>query len=801
MRAPHSSDVRCSPPLERRTPIRLGLISALIWLSSLVNGSVNAQEPASASSIDFQRDIRPIFDTSCLRCHGPEKPKGSFRIDHREALLKGGESGPAILPGNSNESLLLKFVSHSVPDKEMPPLGKGDPLTAQQISLLRTWIDQGAVWSTDTNKPPVRFTLTPSFGWISVSGNEALFRTHHWRPENVSGGVEHFELVQPLDRDTQMTISGRVLADYDYRVSLDLKRHDVGFIRGGLEQFRSYSDDTGGYYAPFATPAYTLGRELHVDHGKAWVDFGLRKTDWPEITLGYEYRYAEGYKSTLQWGAVAVGPTTRNIFPAYKQIDEETHIVKLDVSHTFGGFLLEDSFRGEFYRLDTDRPNVDFATFNFGNRHTETYKHFVGANTFRVEKKARDWLLLSGGYLYSNLDGEGSFRQVSFAPSTGAIFTQGDTSPLVIVQSESHVFNANAILGPWEGFTFVSAVQADWTQTDGLGSGTVFGFPTPFANDYGSNLDKRIVEERFELRYEQIPHTTLYADLRFRQENTGQFEQHAVNDGLGSDRDYLRQTDATGDVKQFKGGFRTSPWSQVTLSANYSHRIKEDDYTHNLDTDLSGTPGNGYPGHLLSREETTDSFDIRLATRLTRWLRANVTYDYTMTDYRNLTAFATTFPAGSSPGGTLLTGEYDAHTISLNTTITPWHRLYLNTTFNISDTRQRSGNSGGGAIVPFGGTTWSVIESGTFVVDNKTDFTATYSFSRADFGQANQALGLPLGSDYHLHGLQAGLTRRIRDSAKIGVQYLFQRYTDKTGGGVYDYTAHGIFTTLSLRWN
>ncbi|MGV3755266.1 MAG: hypothetical protein ACO1QS_07780, partial [Verrucomicrobiota bacterium] len=110
------------------------------------------------------------------------------------------------------------------------------------------------------------------------------------------------------------------------------------------------------------------------------------------------------------------------------------------------------------------------------------------------------------------------------------------------------------------------------------------------------------------------------------------------------------------------------------------------------------------------------------------------------------------------------------------------------------------GVSGGGAVVPFGGTTWSVIESGTFVVDNKTDFTATYSFSRADFGQANQALGLPLGSDYHLHGLQAGLTRRIRDRAKIGVQYLFQRYTDKASGGVYDYTAHGIFTTLSLRW-
>jgi mono/diheme cytochrome c family protein len=774
-----------------------GLRNALCILACLLGLSAGAQE---TKPVDFQRDIWPIFDTSCLRCHGPEKPKGSFRIDYREALLKGGESGPAILPGNGAESLLLKFVSHSVPDKEMPPVGKGDPLTPQQITLLRNWIDQGAVWPASTNKPPVLFTLTPSFGWTSVSGNEALFRAHNWRPDGWSGGVERFDLVQPIDRDTRMTISGRVLADYDYRVSLDLKRNEVGFIRGGVEQFRSYYDDTGGYYAPFTPSSFNLGRNLHLDHGKAWGDFGLRKPDWPEITLGYEYQYAEGTKSTLQWGAVTAGPTTRNIFPAYKHIDEETHILKVDVSHTLGGFLLEDSFRGEFYRLDTDRPNADFASFNFGNRHTETYKHFIGANTFRVEKKVRDWLQLSGGYLYSNLDGEGSFRQVSFAPSTGAVFFQGDTSPLIIVQSESHVFNANAVLGSWEGFTFVSAVQADWTQTEGLGSGTVFGFPTPFANNYGSNQDKRIVEERFELRHESIPYTTLYAEARFRQENTGQFEQRFISDGIGSDKDYLRQTDSTGDLKRFKGGFRTSPWSQVTLSVSYEHQIKDHDYSHNLDTDLSLTPANGYPGYILNREEITDTVELRLAARLTRWLRASAAYEYTMTDYHNLTATAITLPAGSAPGGSYMTGEYNAHTVSLNTTITPWRRLYLNTTFSVSDTRQRSSVSGGGSVVPFGGTTWSAIESGTFVVDNKTDLSATYSFSRADFGQANQALGLPLGSDYHLHGLQTSLTRRLRESTTLGLQYLFQRYTDKSGSGAYDYTAHGIFTTLSLRW-
>ena len=772
------------------------LLSSLGMIASLSH----AQETQPSATIDFNRDIRPIFDNSCLRCHGPEKAKGGFRIGDRDALLKGGESGPTIVPGKSSESLLLKLVSHEIKDKEMPPVGKGDPLTPQQIALLRAWVDQGAVWPADTNRSDIQFTLTPTLGWVHVDGNAAMYRALNGRTDKWSGGMEEFSLRQSIDSDTRLSLAGRIESDHDYRISLELKRNELGFIRGGFEQLRSYYEDTGGYYAPFALPASSLGRDLHVDHGKAWVDIGLRQPDWPELTVGYEYRYAEGVKSTLQWGGVTVGPNTRNIFPAYKQIDEETHILKLDASYTLHGFLLEDSFRGEFYRLDTDRPNSDFATFNFGNRHTESYQHFVGANTFRVEKKALDWLLVSGGYLYSHLDGDGSFRQVSFAPSTGAIFTQGDTSPLIVVQSESHVANANAVLGPWEGFSLITALQADWTRTDGMGSGTVFGFPAPFANDYGSNQDRRVTEERFELRYEKLPYTTLYTELSFRQEDTGQFEQGFINDGFSSDKDYSRRTDTTGDLKQFKGGFHTSPWSETTLSASYEHRLRTDDYQHPLDTDLSANPGNGYPGYLLHRDETSDTFDARIATRFTRWLRTTASYQYTTTDYHNITGSAITFPAGSAPGGGLLAGTYEAHTISLNNTLTPWHRLYLNNTLSLSHTRQESGVTAGGAIQPFDGITWSVIQSGTFIVDNKTDFTVSYSYSRGDFSQDTTTVGLPLGTNYELHGLQAGITRKLRSNTHLGLQYLFQQYTDATTGGVNDYTAHGIFSTLSFRW-
>src|SRR5688572_18829285 len=99
--------------------------------------------PAPATTqIDFNRDIQPILNASCIRCHGPERPKGSFRLDDRTAALKGGEHGLDIVPGQSARSPLIYYVARLVEDMEMPPPGKDEPLGEKEIALLRAWIDQ-----------------------------------------------------------------------------------------------------------------------------------------------------------------------------------------------------------------------------------------------------------------------------------------------------------------------------------------------------------------------------------------------------------------------------------------------------------------------------------------------------------------------------------------------------------------------------------------------------------------------------------------------------------------------------------
>src|SRR5262245_58833885 len=110
------------------------------------------QTPKNAQAIDFAHQIKPLLERSCAACHSGEKPRGLFRIDSRDAILKGGASGAApVVPGHSEKSPLIDYVSSQVPDSEMPPGAVRERfpgLTADEVALLRAWIDQGAEWST-----------------------------------------------------------------------------------------------------------------------------------------------------------------------------------------------------------------------------------------------------------------------------------------------------------------------------------------------------------------------------------------------------------------------------------------------------------------------------------------------------------------------------------------------------------------------------------------------------------------------------------------------------------------------------
>ena len=114
------------------------LRAAALLVASVV--SVSADEGPAF----FEAKIRPLLLDKCVECHGPEKQKGGLRLDSRSGWLKGGDNGPAIVPGKPDESLLIKAVRYADEDLAMPPKKKGGKLSDAQISALEQWVKQGA---------------------------------------------------------------------------------------------------------------------------------------------------------------------------------------------------------------------------------------------------------------------------------------------------------------------------------------------------------------------------------------------------------------------------------------------------------------------------------------------------------------------------------------------------------------------------------------------------------------------------------------------------------------------------------
>jgi cytochrome c553 len=127
--------------LQKRTQSILIMAAVALGAGAMVARGLGAP-PVDAEKTKFFTDqVKPIIESSCLKCHGGEKVKGGLQLINRELLLKGGDTGPAVALNEPSKSLLLKAIGYGDPDLQMPPKQK---LTDAQISTLTKWVEMGA---------------------------------------------------------------------------------------------------------------------------------------------------------------------------------------------------------------------------------------------------------------------------------------------------------------------------------------------------------------------------------------------------------------------------------------------------------------------------------------------------------------------------------------------------------------------------------------------------------------------------------------------------------------------------------
>ena len=167
-------------------------LAVLATIAALSHGVSGAQpDPATQAAREhfFEQNVRPLLAEKCFSCHGDKKQKGGLRLDSLDAILKGGESGPAIVAGKPAESLIVEAINYE--GLEMPPTGK---LGADKVAVLTRWVSLGAPWPSRDRAAHAPTSATTPKGTKLTAADRAIWSFQPVRrlvvPDRVDPGTQ-----------------------------------------------------------------------------------------------------------------------------------------------------------------------------------------------------------------------------------------------------------------------------------------------------------------------------------------------------------------------------------------------------------------------------------------------------------------------------------------------------------------------------------------------------------------------------------------------------------------------------------
>ena len=241
---------------------------------------------AVAAPVDehfFETRIRPVLIDKCFKCHGSEKASSEFRVDSRDALLKGGEIGPAVVPGKSAESLLLQAIDPANEDLQMPP---DDPLPANVVADFRTWIESGAAWPKSVGNGP-----------------DAAFQSkRHWaftpvvKPE-LPAVVDELSVKTPVDRFVLRKLNGAGLSPSmpaDRATLIRRLKFDLLGLPPTFDEARSFVNDKSPNAWKELVDRFLASPHYGERWGRHWLDVA-RYADTKGYVFQEERKYPFAY--------------------------------------------------------------------------------------------------------------------------------------------------------------------------------------------------------------------------------------------------------------------------------------------------------------------------------------------------------------------------------------------------------------------------------------------------------------------------------------------------------------------------
>ena len=641
----------------------------------------------------------------------------------------------------------------------------------------------------DPNEEPVNW-VTFGLGGVSTSGNRAQFQERWGMKQGVLGGIQDFHYELMFGKKGMLELDGRAMyGGEDYSVKLQVVDPDRGFLRAGFRQFRTWYDGSAGY-VPATGSAISLGNdELSLNRGEFWIEAGLTPPDGPMLTLKLARDYRKGTKDSLIWGDSTQGGVTRGMVPSFRELDEIRNRVLADLKHTIGRSDFGIGIRVDMVENDSkfkERRTPEAA--GVGNRYV-TQRDVFESDMFNVraftETRINDQTLLTSGYSYTRMDtdlGGSRIYGASFdAPYSPAYVDSGYTSLSGGSIVDQYVMNLSLRMEPFPDFVIVPSLRAEKIDTGDNSTYSVANVPTGITTVQSGFLT---VSEALEARFTGFTNWVLYARGEWS-EGDGYLREQSTPV-------ILRNTDSERFTQKYTLGANWYPLRRLHFSGQYYHKTADNDYTHLTDSTANTlVAGNRYPAFMRENNFQTDDVNVRATWRPLPNITSVTRYDYQISGINmrgdNL--------------GSVESGRTIAHIVSQNLTWVPWTRLFLQGSFSYAlDSTTTPASSITTTVTDAHNDYWQTSVALTFVVDDRTDLQASYFHYRANNFINNSSVSMPYGTSANDHAVNVGLIRNFSKTVRGSLSYGYFRHRDETSGGIDNYDAHLIFSTVTYRF-
>lgn len=625
---------------------------------------------------------------------------------------------------------------------------------------------------------------------ISVKGDASKFRANTWMDDGSTGGIRFMRFQDEIGKAGTLTFEGSAIpGDNNYDTFLNFARENGSYVTLQYGNFRKFYHSYGGHFAGFAAgtlDAQKVPVDLEMDIGDFFFEIGSNSNileTVPGVSLSYQRKTKEGFKSTTQWGQVR-DSAGRDAYvgPGWQEESVVTDTITLKGNTDVSGVNVSGEQRVDFFGGRVYRDSVyNNGTQRFSQEYTPLAKNLVStlnANKWLVDDKT--YVGFGYRFQHSRVDIDQLVRV--YTTSTGVTASDAhnrDVDAQAYTDSHSWVEHFTTRLTPT--LNLVTKLKQEILASSG--SGFAEGY-TAAGSDRAAISENKITRlgESISLRYSGLPKTSIYTDWDFEQTRNWLWRTRVGS----SQTEYLNTGPETTGVL----GAHYVPNRKVNVTTQYRFNKKRDNF------DVFYNDDNGIT---ISRFNfTTHELSSRVSWKPLDWFENSLRLQLGDTVYRlrNLGNF------GTSPDW--LKSQSDSLKLTYNAIAQAWENWMFNVgyqmnNFKVSTPATQYDTASGGIPTYYANVhTWLMSASYAPTKDLSIFTSGQYSLSH-NFDDKSFA-GIPYGLEYDRYDVSLGLQWTPKPDITVKPRYAYYGYQADRSLDFGNYSAHAAWLDFSLDW-